>query len=175
MNLKETLLQEHSKKQTLKIVAYIGHDKKLFGELMKLMLTPEYRIEQRAAWAVSCCIDKNKTLLTPWIGKLIKNLENKNVHDAVKRNTLRILQNADIPEKYNGVLYNTCYAYLHSLQEPIAVRAFALTVLVNSCERYPELATEVLHSATGFLTCNIPALQSRSRQAIKKLKKFRLN
>jgi hypothetical protein len=52
MNIKEALLQEHSKKQCLKIVAYVSDDKKLFTELITLMLTAEYRIAQRAAYSV---------------------------------------------------------------------------------------------------------------------------
>ncbi|MEO8761082.1 MAG: hypothetical protein ABI388_07305 [Bacteroidia bacterium] len=171
MNIREALLQEHSKTQTLKVVAYIGNDKKLFAELMKLMFTTEYRVEQRAAWVVSCCMDKNKTLLNPWISKLIKNLENRNIHDAVKRNTLRALQNMDISEKHCGELYDSCYTFLHSIKEPIAVRAFALTVLTNISKKYPELKTEILHSAESLLRCGIPALESRSRQAIKELTK----
>ena len=171
MNIKETLLQEHSKTQMIKIVTYIGNDKKLFKELMKLMLTAEYLVEQRAAWAVSICIEKNKSLLNPWIGKLVKNLENKAIHDAVKRNTLRILQNIEIPEKNCGDLYDSCYAFLHNLKEPIAVRAFALTVLTNISKKYPELKIEILHSAESLLQCGIPALESRGKQTIKKLSK----
>ena len=172
MNIKEALLKEHSKSQTLKIVTYIGNDKKLFSELITLMLTAEYRIAQRAAWPVSCCIEKNKDLVKPWFGKMIKKLNQENIHDAIKRNTLRVLQDIDIPEKYCGKLYNICYAFLHSIQEPIAVRAFALTVLTNISKKYPELKTEVLHSAESLLHCGIPALESRCKQAIKKLKTF---
>ena len=52
MNLREALLKEHSKKQMLKIVKYIGNDQQRFDELMKLFLESEYRITQRAAWPV---------------------------------------------------------------------------------------------------------------------------
>jgi len=171
MNIKETLLQEHSKSQMLKIVAYIGNDKKLFAELMPLMLTADYRVTQRAAWPVSYCVQKNPLFLTPWFDKLIKNLNTKKIHDAVKRNTLRILQNVDVPEKCCGELYDVCYKFLHSIHEPIAVRAFALTVLTNISKKYPELKTEVMHSAESLLQCGIPALESRSRQALKELRK----
>jgi hypothetical protein len=170
MNIKEALLQEHSKTQMLKIVAYVGNDKKLFSELIALMLTADYRIAQRAAWPVSHCVQKNPTLIKPWFGKLIKHLEAENIHDAVKRNTLRILQDTDIPEKYCGKLYACCYAFLQSIKEPIAIRAFALTVLVNISKKYPELKREILHSAESLLHCGIPALESRSRQAGKALK-----
>ena len=97
-------------------------------------------------------------------------MENKNIHDAVKRNTLRVLQNIEISEKYCGKLYDSCYTFLHSIKEPIAVRSFALMVLTNISKKYPELKTEVLHSAESLFQCGIPALESRSRQTIKQLK-----
>jgi hypothetical protein len=53
MDIKQALMKEHSKAQMLKIVAYIGDDKKKFAELMTLMLTAEYRVAQRAAYSVS--------------------------------------------------------------------------------------------------------------------------
>ncbi len=171
MHIKEALLQEHSRGQMLKIVAYIGNDKKLFADLISLMLTDDYRIAQRAAWPVSHCVENNPEFIKPWYSKLIKNLKHGNIHDAVKRNTLRILQDIDIPEKYCGELFDICYSFLHSIKEPIAVRAFALTVLVNISEKYPELKTEILHSTESLLQCGVPALESRSRHAIKGLNK----
>ena len=171
MNIREALLQEHSKTQMLKIAAYVGNDRKRFAELITLMLTAEYRIAQRAAWPVSYCLEKDKTLITPWFGKMIAHLTNNEIHDAVKRNTLRVLQDVKIPEKYCGDLFDICYGYLHSLKEPIAVRVFSLSVLANISKKYPELKTEVLHSSESLLYCGIPALESRSRKIIKTIKK----
>jgi hypothetical protein len=170
MNIRQALLQEHSKNQMLKIVAYVGNDKKRFAELMNLMLTNEYRIAQRAAWSVSSCIEKDGTLVEPWLAKMIANLHSKDLHDAVKRNTLRVLQEIDIPEKYAGVLFDACSTYLHNLNEPIAVRAFSLSVLANISKKYSELKTEVMHSAESLLRCGIPALESRSKKVLKQLK-----
>lgn len=170
MNIKEALLQEHSKKQMLKIVAYIGNDKNLFAELITLMLTAEYRVAQRAAWPVSHCIENNADLIKPWFSKMIKKLGEKNIHNAIKRNTLRALENTDIPEKYCGPLYDISYTFLHDLNEPIAVRVFALSVLANISKKYPELKTEVTHNAESLLHCGIPALESRSKNVLKQLK-----
>ncbi len=172
MNIREALLQEHSKAQMLKIVAYIGNDKKLFAELMKLMLTGDYRVAQRAAWPVSHCLSLHPSLLNLWFGKLIENLEAQNIHDAIKRNTLRVLQDMEIPEKYCGQLYNTCYTFLHSIKEAIAVRAVSMSVLTNLSKKYPDLQTEILYSAQSLLQSGIPALVNRSKQTIKQLNKL---
>jgi hypothetical protein len=171
MNIKEALLKEHSKTQMQKIVAYVGNDKKRFAELITLMLTAEYRIAQRAAWPVSYCIEANKDLIKPWFAKMIQKLQEQNIHDAIKRNTLRVLDFVDIPEKYCGTLYDISYAFLHDLKEPIAIRVFALSVLTNISKKYPELKTEVIHNAESLLHCGIPALESRSRIVLKQIKK----
>jgi len=170
MNIKEALLKEHSKTQMLKIVAYVGNDKKRFAELITLMLTAEYRIAQRAAWPVSYCIENNTDLINPWFAKMIKKLGEENIHHAIKRNTLRVLEFVDIPEKYCGTLYDISYAFLHSIKEPIAVRVFALSVLGNISKKYPELKTEVTHSTESLLHCGIPALESRSKRVLKQIK-----
>ena len=63
MNLREEILKEHSKKQTQKIVSFIGDDKKLFAQLMKLFFANEYRVTQRSAWVVSECFQNHPDLV----------------------------------------------------------------------------------------------------------------
>jgi len=170
MNIKESLLHEHSKAQMLKIVAYIGNDKKKFAELMTLMLTAEYRIAQRAAYPVSYCVEKHPALITPWFDKMIQKMSDKTAHDAIRRNALRILEDIDIPEKYCGELFEISNHYLHNIKEPIAVRAFSISVMCNIAKKYPDLKNEVKHNAESLLHCGIPALESRSRKVLKQLK-----
>ncbi|HEX7414709.1 MAG TPA: hypothetical protein VF411_11765, partial [Bacteroidia bacterium] len=139
MNIREALIKEHSKAQMLKIVAYIGNDKKRFAELITLMLTAEYRVAQRAAYSVSYCVEKHPTLIHPWFGKMIKKMGDKTAHDAIRRNALRILEDINIPEKYCGELFEITNNYLHDIKEPIAVRAFSISVMFNIAEKYPDL------------------------------------
>lgn len=50
LNIRQLLQEEHSKKQTSRIVRYIGADKTRFAVLIELFFKGEYRITQRAAW-----------------------------------------------------------------------------------------------------------------------------
>jgi len=170
MKLREEILKEHSKKQCLKIVAWVGNDKKRFAELIKLMLNTEGQLAQRAAWSVAWCIFEKPEFAKPWISKLIINLRKKNLHDAIKRNSVRIFEIADIPEKYCGELFEICNNYLHDLKEPIAVRAFSISVMFNIAKKYPDLINEVKHSAESLLHCGIPALEARGRNILKEIK-----
>src|SRR5882724_12843827 len=138
MNLEEMLLAEHSKKQCDKIVKYISDDKKRFAALMKLFFQGEYRITQRAAWPMSYCVRKYPSLIRPYFNRLITNLRKKGLHEAVVRNTVRILQDLDIPRQYHGKLMSICFDFIQSNETPVAVKAFSLTILENLSKKYPE-------------------------------------
>ena len=83
MNIREELLREHSKRQTMKIVRYVGSDPTRFKELMEDFLGDTYRLSPRASWAVNYCAEYHPKLITPYLRKLIEQLECDDVHDAV--------------------------------------------------------------------------------------------
>ena len=59
MNIRDALLEVHSKAQAAKIADYVGDNSERFAELMKHLLGPVYRLSQRAAWPVSYCIERH--------------------------------------------------------------------------------------------------------------------
>jgi hypothetical protein len=142
MDIKAELLKEHSKKQTTKIARYIGIDKELFADLMKLFLYGEYIVTQRAARCVNECVEKYPGLIHPYLKQIIGNLD-RHVHDAVRRNTLRILQLIELPESLFGIVTERCFQFLASKSEPVAVKVFAMQVLFNISEKEPGLKNEL--------------------------------
>jgi hypothetical protein len=143
MDIKKELLKEHSKWQAIKIANYVGDDPARFKELMELFLRPECRVSQRAAWSVNFCSQQHPELIKSHLAAMIKNLDREDLHDAVKRNTVRILQFIDIPEKLQGDLADICFRYLLSADEPAAIKAFSMSVLFNICKDHPELKNEL--------------------------------
>ena len=143
MKLREEILKEHSKVQCTKIVKWVGSNQQRFDVLFNLFLHDEYRVVQRAAWPVSYCVRAHPQLIGHHFAKIIKNLQKPNLHDAVKRNTVRFLQNVSIPKRYQGALMDICFGYLQSPTEPIAVKVFAMTVLGNLSKEYPEIIPEL--------------------------------
>lgn len=143
MNIKTALLKEHSKKQTDAVVKWIGNDQKRFDELFDLFLNDEYRVVQRAGWPMSYCVEKYPELIKKHFTRLLKNLGKKGIHDAVKRNTVRLLQYTPIPEKFHGEVMDICFRYISSPAEPVAVKAFSITVLQNLAKQYPEIINEI--------------------------------
>ncbi len=144
MELKQLLLAEHSKAQTNKIIRFVGNNNKRFTELAQLFLSKEALIKQRAGWALSYCVMEHPELARPFMSRFIHHLKQENLHDAVKRNTLRLLQFCDIPENDQALLLEICYRYILSKNEAAAIKAFALTVAYRICETHPELLKELM-------------------------------
>jgi len=143
MNIKTALLKEHSKKQCNAIVKWVGKDQKRFDELFDLFLHDEYRVVQRAGWPISYCVEKYPGLIKKHFAPLLKNLGKKGIHDAVKRNSVRLLQYVSIPEKFHGEVMDICFRYITSPSEAVAVKAFSITVLQNLAKQYPEIINEI--------------------------------
>ena len=158
MNLREEILKEHSKVQCSKIVKWVGKDQKRFNELFHLFLTDEYRVTQRAAWPVSYCVIAYSVFIKKNWKKLIDNLKQPNLHDSIKRNSVRFMQNIEIPKKYHGEVMDICFKYLESPTEALAIKVFSMTVLANLAKKYPEIIPELKlliedqlpHQTAGF-------------------------
>ncbi len=169
MNIREELLKEknYTKEQALKISEYACSSPKYFKELMQCFLSGEYRLAQRAAWTVSRAAQKNPEIIQPYIKDLIKQLSRKNVHDAVIRNSVRILQKIKIPEAFHGDLMNNCFAFIESNTTPVAIKAFSLTTLFNLSEVYPEIRNELKLIIEERWNHETAAFKSRAKKILK--------
>ena len=84
-----------------------------------------------AAWPVSYCVDEHPQLISKHWKELMKNFKKPNLHDAVKRNSIRFMQEIELPEMYHGEIMGMCFTYLESPKESLAVKIFSMTVLGN--------------------------------------------
>lgn len=168
MNLREQILKEHSKKNCDTIVAWVSNSQKRFDELFFLFANAEYRVVQRSAWPVSYCVEAHPTFIKKHFGTLIKNIKKPNMPDAVKRNTVRLLQFVDIPEKYHGEVMNTCFELVQSMQEKPAVKMFCLVILENFSKIYPEILPELLLIIQTQMPYESIAFKSRGKKIFAK-------
>jgi len=167
MNLRNEILKEHSKAQCNKIVQWVGNDQKRFAELFHLFLKDEYRVVQRAAWPVSYCVIAHPKLISKHWSKLIKNLQKPGIHDSVKRNSIRLLQDIEIPEKYEGEIMDICFKYLESPTEALAVKVFSMTVLANLSNKYPDIIPELTLLIEDQLPTQSAGFKSRAKKVLK--------
>jgi hypothetical protein len=169
MDLEKLLRAEHSKRQCDRIVAYVGDDKDRFAQLIELFFRGEYRITQRAAWPLSYCVRRHPELITPYYKQLLDNLGRKDIHVAVVRNTVRLLQDVSIPKRWHGRVMSVCFEFVEDPVTPIAVKAFALTILSNLSAEYPEIKGELKTLIESQWEQATPAFRSRARKILKGL------
>ncbi|WP_071836926.1 hypothetical protein [Terrimonas ferruginea] len=163
--LRSLLLAEHSKAQRDKIVHWIGEDSKRFDQLINLFLHDEDpKVIQRAAWPLSYAAIAHPKLVGKHLGKLLKNLEKPNIHEAVRRNTLRLLQDIPLPEKYHGIIMDTCFRLVTDPQQKPATKAFSLTILDKLSHIYPDIRPELLTIIDEQWDNESAAFRSRARK-----------
>jgi hypothetical protein len=165
-DLRYELLREHSKAQCSRIVDWVGDDQKHFDELFTIFLTGEYREVQHAAWPISYCVIAHPQLIKKHWNKLIKNLHKPNIHDAVKRNSMRLLQDIIIPKKYEGEIMDIAFKYVASPTEAVAVKAFSMIVLGNLAKQYPEILPELKLLIEDQLPHQTAAFKSRAKKIL---------
>jgi hypothetical protein len=171
-NLREQILKEHSKAQCTIIVNWVGASQQRFDELYNLFLNDEYRVVQRAAWPVSNCVMAHPNFIDRHWGSLIKNLQKPNLHNAVKRHSIRLLQDITIPKKYQGQIMDICFKYVESPTEAVAVKAFSLTILSNLSKQYPEIIPEIKLLIEEQLGRQTAAFKSRAKMFLKAVGKL---
>jgi hypothetical protein len=167
MNLRETILAEHSKANCNKIVKWVGNSQPLFDELFDLFLNSEYRVNQRAAWPISYCVIDHPHFIKKHFSKLIKNLHKPGIHDSIKRNSVRLLQHIEIPKKFHGEVMDICFHYISSPNEPVAIKAFSLTILQNLSKDYPEIKNELKLVIEDRWPHETAAFRSRAKKILR--------
>ncbi len=172
MNIRQEILREHTKTNANKIAKYISENPLAIGELFACFTDDDNRLAQRAAWPMGMLGDTKPEIVLPYVQQLLELAIDKTKHDAVRRNSLRVLQFVEIPEEYHGSAVNNCFQALNDRKEPVAIRVFAMTVLASICEVFPELMHELKESIEAQMQFNEPAFLSRGRMVLKKLAKL---
>lgn len=172
MDIRTELLTEHSKTKVLKIANYIGNDTQRFENLMELFFKNEKVLTQRVAWVMSHCVDRYPYLITPYLERLLVNLQNPKLHVGTKRNTVRVLQNVDLPEDLLGIAADVCFGFLMNINEATAVRAFSMPILYNICVKEPDLANELRLVLEEHIPHGTSGFKSRGKKILKALDKL---
>ncbi len=169
MDLEAEILKEHSKRQTLRIAKWVGSDAVRFEQLMKLFLHGEPLVVQRAAWIVNHCARACPALIDPWLPAMLKKMTEPNVHEAVPRNVLRILEDRDLPRNLLGKVVTICFNYLGSPDAPIAVRAYSMTILEIAAGKEPALRRELEIVIRQIMADGSPGIQASAKRALSNL------
>jgi hypothetical protein len=171
-HLKIMILEEHSRANSQRIKQWVGVDTVRFDLLMTLFLANEYRVTQRAAMTISHIFDENPSLFQTWILKMVDFLKKKDVHDAVKRNVMRILENADLPNDLLGEIADLAFRFAADPNEPGAIRCFSMSVAWRICQKEPELTPELRQIIEENLPHATTAFKNRGAKILREMKKY---
>jgi hypothetical protein len=167
MDIEKEILAVRSKEQVVRLVKWVGKDKSRFQHLMEFFLQEDEPLAKKSAWIIGHCAEKHPELVSTWLKPMMKKMQEPGVHDAVKRNAVRILQFVNIPRGLQGIVANLCFELISSIDEPIAVRTFSMTVLANIAQKEPELKKELEIVVRQMLPYATPAFRARAKKAFK--------
>ncbi|MEO6686437.1 MAG: hypothetical protein ABIN24_10740 [Dyadobacter sp.] len=171
MNIRDELSKQqiHFKIHALAITEFAVSSDENFKELIDCFLSKDIRVAQRAAWSVSWAAQKKPEIVEPYIGILVDQLKRKDVHNAVIRNSLRILEDLIIPETFHGEVMDSCFKFLQKRETAIAIKAFALTVLFNLSKTYPDIKNELRLIIEENMDYETAAYRSRGKKILARL------
>jgi hypothetical protein len=167
MKLRDSLMSEHSKANTIKIINWVGSFEKRLASLFAFFFGNDTLLSQRAAWPLSYVAVANPGITQPYLPRLISNLRKPGLHDAVKRSSLTIFQELEIPVRYHGELMTRCFDYLLSPTEKPAIKALSHSVLQKLSMIYPEIPHEIKTIIRERWDIESKAFQSRARHFLK--------
>lgn len=173
MHIPTQLLVTHSRANADLILNYVLADETKVPELMAAFLEGEYQVVQRSAMVVGDLGRKQPNWLKSWHGRMIALAADPQSHDAVRRNVMRYFSElliTDINEEDEGYLLDLAFRLLADHDAAVAIRVFAMTVVFNYVERYPEITDEL----AGIIEFTIaegttPGFRSRGGKILRKL------
>ena len=169
MDIRTQLLKGNSRANADAVAAYVGDDPDRFRTLMQFMLDDDRRTGQLASHSVAIVCDTHPDLAVPYLGRLLGTLDAP-VHEAVQRNSIRIMQTCTLPQRFHGRITSVMFALIADPQRSIAQRAFAITVAARMVKAHPDLGTELrILLEDALRTDPGPAIRSRARNVLKSL------
>lgn len=110
-------------------------------------------------------------MIMPHIADLVAILSRKDIHPALIRNAVRVLEAIDIPERYHGEVMNACFGFIENPATPVAIKAFSLTTLFNLSVHYPDIRPELQLIIEERMPDESAAFRVRGRKILAQIRK----
>lgn len=152
------------------MISFVNENPESFRELIELTIADKQPYSWRAAWLVWSCMDKNDKRIRKYIKDMINVLPERN--DSQQRELLKILEQMEIKEEFEGLLFDHCVSVWKRIDKRPSVRFNALKILIKIAHRYPELAKEIiLLTKNQYLASLSPCVNKSVNKMIKDLNK----
>lgn len=137
--------------------SYIIAHPESFEEAIKLAIADKQPYSWRAAWLLWSCMEKNDKRIRKHVNDIINVLPKRK--DNQKKELLKILEQMQINEKLEGLLFNHCVNIWEKTDKQPSVRFNAFKILAKISQRHPELFKEIIaltqNQYTEFLSSTV--------------------
>jgi hypothetical protein len=161
----ETAL-EHILTSSYKVdmIAWMAAHPEDFEEAIKLAVSNKQPYSWRAAWLLWSIMEVNDLRIQGCIKDIIGAISNRN--DNHQRELLKILQQMEINEEYEGILFNLCASVWEKIKKKPSVRFTAVKMMVKIAKNHPDLSREII-----FLTQDqyMDSLSAAAKKSIIKM------
>lgn len=166
------LISSLSRNMIDEIALTVYDNVKNFDRIFELIFDNDEKVAWRAAWACEKIIRKFPEFIDNHKIEQITTLTLNTKHDGLHRISLSILNSIPSNDTFNVELINSCFEWMNSLKQPIAVQALSLKLLLKYCKVEPELIPELIAYLENFESDQFsPGMLSCRKNALKELKK----
>lgn len=123
------------------IIPLINSDQNKFNEALAVAFDNNEPKAWRAVWLISKSISKNDARIKPHIKEIISSIPNKG--DGHQREFLKILEQMEIDDDFEGELYDHCVSIWMDIGKSPSVRITAFRIIVKMIKKYHELYNEI--------------------------------
>ncbi len=174
MNILGLLETVGSQKQAATIALSAGNDKKGVEQLLKIFLTAEPSISQRAAWCLNYLVRSKVSFSEKQYGVLLKTVKGPGLQESLQRMILKLLLLSDPPpKKFQGILMDCCLNFIEEPTTKTASAGYAFRILLRFCSEYPDIIPHVLLIIESRLPTVSPGFRSAAKNFINCTTKYK--
>lgn len=172
MNIENLLFDSSRRTADFALIA-IGDNPELFTHILDFALKDNGKHSMRAARVIQMSSEKYPELVQPHLKSIIQSMSGFKT-DGVKRSFAKMIaeMTMDFDEEIFGLLVETCFKWLNSPKEKIALKIYSQDILFRISFLYPDLKYELISTLEKQLLHSSVAIKNRSRKMIKKLEQF---
>lgn len=166
----EQVLLKGSKKELM--IAYLKDHPGEVEEAIQLAISDQKKLSWRAAWVLSEILPEQAHKISLHIDKILEVLPE--FEDGHQRELIKVLQQCDLDEDQESLLYDHCVNIWEQIRKQPSVRYKAFEIMAHTSDKYPELIHEVLMlTEPQFVNSLSPGIRNGVLRLIRALEKKR--
>lgn len=167
----EKLLPDTGRKTADLATVFVLENPDFFSDILEACLVQTYPLSMRASRVIYLCAIEEPEIIRPYLSPLVDKLGE--LHDeSVVRNFLHIYEHytKDVDEEHLVKLIDLCFRYLEDPSRAIAIRGYAVNVLLEAAKRIPEISTELVAVLEFLIPDESRTFQGFAKRIVRKVK-----